>query len=214
MTDQRPTIEYFFSFISLWSYVGSLAFQDIVAKRAATVVFKPVDLLAVFAAGGGKPVRQRALPRQSYRIVEMQRWRAIRNIPLVIWPKFYPVDPSLGHRMLLAAIADGSDVSAFVHACLKGVWADELNIADADTLVRLADASGLDGAHLLARQGEVEFNRREAQLTREAIDRPVFGAPFYFLHDEPFWGQDRLDHLDQAIASRREPIRWPTPGDL
>ena len=48
----RPLIEYYFSFISLWSYVGSLAFFDLVRRYDAEVIFKPFDLLAVFAASG------------------------------------------------------------------------------------------------------------------------------------------------------------------
>jgi 2-hydroxychromene-2-carboxylate isomerase len=37
-------------------------------------------------------------------------------------------------------------------------------------------------------------------LTQEAIDRQIFGAPTYVYRDEPFWGQDRLDFLDRALA--------------
>lgn len=207
MTEQRPTVEYYFSFISLWSYIGSLVFQDLVVRNDVRVEFKPIDLLAVFAAGGGKPVRERPPQRQAYRLVEMERWRRIRGIPLVTWPKFYPADPSLGHRMLLAAIEDDQDVIAFAHAGLKAVWADELNVADVNTLVDLANASGLDGKHLLAQATRPELIAREAALTREAIGRQLFGAPFYFYRDEPFWGQDRLDQLESAIASGAPPIR-------
>jgi 2-hydroxychromene-2-carboxylate isomerase len=209
MTAQPPKIEYYFSFISLWSYIGSLVFQDIVKRHDVEVEFKPIDLLAIFAAGGGKPVRQRPLPRQAYRLVEMERWKAIRNIPLVTWPKFYPADPTLGHRMLLAAVRDGADVATFAHAGLKAVWADELNVEDPDTLVCLAEASGLDGKQLLSEASDAGLAVREAELTREATDRQLFGAPFYFLRGEPFWGQDRLDHLEQAIVSGRKPILPP-----
>src|SRR5271170_6607459 len=107
------TIDYYFSFISLWSYVGCRAFAELVQRHAVEVVYKPVDLLAIFAASGGLPVKERALQRQAYRLVEMERWREIRGIPLVLHPRFYPADPSLGHRMLLAALQLGQDVAAF-----------------------------------------------------------------------------------------------------
>ncbi len=180
-----------------------------VRERGATVVYKPIDLLQVFAAGGGKPVKERPLQRQAYRLVEMQRWRAIRGIPLVLHPKFYPADPSLAHRVLLGAIQEGADVTDFVHSSLSAVWADELSIADPDTIVRLADASGLDGARLLAGASASNLVAREAGLTQEAIARQVFGAPFYIYRDEPFWGQDRLDLLAAAMAEGREPIPLP-----
>jgi len=209
----RPRIDFYFSFVSLWSYIGSLPFQALVARHDVDVRYKPVDLMAVFAAGGGKPVRQRPAQRQAYRLVEMLRWREIRGIPLVLHPRHYPADPSLGHRMLLGALESGLDVGGFVHAALKAVWADERDIADPGTLVELADAAGLPGRRLLDGAQAPALIEQEAALTREAIDRQVFGAPFYFHRGEPFWGQDRLDMLEDALASGREPIAWPQPID-
>lgn len=206
MSGSRPQIDYYFSFISLWSYIGSLTFQDLVRRHHAAAVYKPVNLLEVFDAGGGKPVKQRPAQRQAYRFVEMQRWMQLRDIPLVLEPKFYPADPSLGHRMLLNAIADGAEVGAFVHASLKAVWADELDIGNPQTLVQLANASGLDGADLLARAESPGMHAREQELTAEAIDRQMFGVPFYFYQNEPFWGQDRLDMLDGVLTCARPAI--------
>ena len=202
----RPIIEYFFSFVSLWSYVGSRTFRALAERHGVNVAYKPIDLLAIFAAGSGKPVKERPAQRQAYRLIEMQRWRRIRDIPLVLHPRFYPADPSLAHRVLLGGLAEGSNVAAFAHAGLSAVWADELDIADADTIVRLADGAGLDGRRLLAGADAPALREREAALTREAIGRPMFGAPFYFYRDEPFWGQDRLDMLDAALSDERAPI--------
>lgn len=204
-----PTVEYYFSFLSLWSYVGSRAFRALTERTGAEIVYKPVDLMAVFAAGGGKPVKERPLQRQAYRLVEMQRWRRIRGIPLVLHPKFYPADPSLAHRVLLAALDEGRAVADFVHAGLSAVWADELDIADPGTIVGLAEDAGLDGERLLARADEPAHRATEAALTREAIGRQVFGAPFYFYRDEPFWGQDRLDLMEAAISGSEAPIPSP-----
>ncbi|WP_036594517.1 2-hydroxychromene-2-carboxylate isomerase [Ottowia thiooxydans] len=215
MNTTAPRIDYYFSFISLWSYVGSLVFQDLVKRRGVQVEYKPINLLQVFAAGGGKPVRERPLQRQAYRLVEMQRWAQIRGIELVLHPRHYPADPSLGHRMLLAALDEGRDVASFVHLCLKAVWADELDIADPTTLVQLAAASGLDGPALLRRatgDGGAALSEREAALTREAVDRQLFGAPFYFYRDEPFWGQDRLEMLDAVLGNGRAAISPPRLG--
>ncbi|MGD9763842.1 MAG: 2-hydroxychromene-2-carboxylate isomerase [Candidatus Binatia bacterium] len=208
---QPEKLEYYFSLLSLYTYIGSRALRELVQRRALEVVYKPIDLMAVFAATGGVPVKQRSIPRQSYRLVEMQRWRDLRNIPLVLQPRYYPVNPSRAHRLLLAALRQGRDVGDFVHAGLSAVWADERNLEDADTLVRLADAAGLDGAALLAQTEDPALQEREAALTREAIERKVFGAPFFFWRGEPFWGQDRLEMLEAVIASGRAPIEYRDP---
>jgi 2-hydroxychromene-2-carboxylate isomerase len=59
MTATRPVIEFYFSFISLWSYVGSRRFAQLARDNNATVIFKPIDLLHIFSVSGGLPVKQR-----------------------------------------------------------------------------------------------------------------------------------------------------------
>ena len=119
-----------------------------------------------------------------------------------------------GAALLAAVFVFGGTLYPWIHdrdgmAGLKAVWADELNIEDPDTLVRLADASGLAGKRLLAEASDSRFLAKEASLTREAIDRQLCGAPFYFYRGEPFWGQDRLEQLESAIVTGRAPILPP-----
>jgi 2-hydroxychromene-2-carboxylate isomerase len=45
---------------------------------------------------------------------------------------------------------------------------------------------GLDGQNLLAQATDCALTARETGLTQEAIDRQLFGAPFYFYRGEPF----------------------------
>jgi 2-hydroxychromene-2-carboxylate isomerase len=73
-----------------------------------------------------------------------------------------------------------------------------IDIADLDTLARVASENGFDGQALVA---EREAARPTyAQYTDEAIEAGVFGVPWYEFNGEPFWGQDRLDMLDRALA--------------
>ncbi len=202
-------VDLYFSFVSLWTYIGFQAFEALVQRQGLTVAYKPVDLHAIFKAGGGLPVSQRPPQRQAYRLVEMQRWRDLRGIPLVLKPRHHPCNPQVGHRMLLAAQAQAQDVSAFVRQSLRVLWVDDLNSEDPQVMVDVACRAGLDGAALLAASHAPEVLAQEQQLTQEAVQRQVFGTPFFFYRDEAFWGQDRLDLLEAAIISGREP--WPLP---
>lgn len=211
----RPVIEYYFSFISLWSYIGSRRLQTLAQQHNAQIIYKPIDLLHIFSVSGGLPVKQRAPQRQAYRLLEMERWRKIRDIPLVKFPKFYPADPSLAHRVLLAAIDedgyDGGAVQEFARKGLETVWADEGDIADPETIRKVADAAGLDGSRLLTRaESEDGLVVKEQALTKEAEAERYFGAPFYVYRGEPFWGQDRIEMLEEVIKSGRGPILLPT----
>ena len=67
-------------------------------------------------------------------------------------------------------------------------------------LPRIASTQGLDAAALAERADAPDIATRYDALTQEAIDRGVFGAPTYVYDGELFWGQDRLDFLDRALA--------------
>lgn len=204
----RPRIAYYFSFVSLWSYIGCAAFEALVQRHDAQVVYKPIDLHAVFHASGGLPVSQRPPQRQAYRFVEMQRWAALRGIPLVLKPRHHPANPELGHRMLLAALAQGQDVQAFVREALQVLWVHDRNIEDPQVMVAVADAAGLDGVALRAQADDPAIHAQVQALTKEAVAGQVFGTPFYVYQGEPFWGQDRLDLLEAALSHPRPPIAF------
>lgn len=216
----QPIIEYYFSFISLWSYIGSRRLITLAEQHNAQIIYKPVDLMHVFSVSGGLPVRQRSAQRQAYRLLEQKRWTETRRLPIVQHPKFYPADPSLAHRVLLAAIEergyDDVSVQEFVRKSMEAVWARELDIADKGTIQSLADEAGILGTESLFKRVEedVTLQQHERALTEEAIEKRFFGAPIYSYRNEPFWGQDRLEMLDDVLASGREAYELPTEGIL
>lgn len=203
---ERKKLDFYFSFISLYTYIGYEAFEKLVKKYDLEVAYKPIDLHAIFSVSGGLPVSKRPPQRQAYRFVEMQRWAIKRNIPLVLKPKHHPSDPVVGHRMLIAAMSRNLDVREFIHNSLKILWVDDLDIKDSNVMVEVANRSGLDGDLLLKESASPEIDAKVKLLTAEAAERQVFGTPFFFYRDEPFWGQDRLDLLEEAIKSNRDPI--------
>jgi 2-hydroxychromene-2-carboxylate isomerase len=98
-------------------------------------------------------------------------------------------------------------VHEFARRGCETVWARELDIADPRTIVAVADESGLSGDRLLSRaEKEQQFLGKEEALTDEAIAKRYFGGPTYVYRGEPFWGQDRLEMLDEVLRNGREPI--------
>jgi len=203
--DSEP-IEYFFSLASPWTYLGSREFEKLIDRTRKPVKFKPIDLGKVIVAAGGKQLKDRPAPVQAYRLVELARWRELRKIDLVLWPKYFGADQSLSHRMVLAAVEMEANVFPFLHAVSEAKWAFERDVGDPSVLQEIAESTGLDGAALRHAADKPSISEEERKLTDEAIDRSVFGAPFYIYRGEPFWGQDRLDQLEAAIVGRRAPI--------
>jgi len=197
-------VDYYFSPSSPWTYLGHARFVALAARHGAGINVRPVDLTArVFPASGGLAVKQRSPQRQAYRLVELRRWSAQLGIALEAQPRFFPVATDAASRMIVAADVTGGAARALDLAgrIMAAVWAEQRNIADAGTLAAIASSAGFEGAALQQRALARDIEERFERYTREAIERGVFGAPFYLYRNEPFWGQDRLDFLDRALAA-------------
>jgi 2-hydroxychromene-2-carboxylate isomerase len=193
-------VDYYYTPASPWTYLGHQRFEAIARRHGATIQYKPVDYGKIFPLSGGLPLGKRAPQRQAYRLAELKRWREFLAVPLNIQPKYHPVASDLAAQLIIAAERAGAPGGTLSFALMRACWAEERNISDAETLVAVATAQGLDGAKLIATARTPEITMLYEALTREAIDRQVFGAPFYIYKGEPFWGQDRLDFLDRALA--------------
>lgn len=198
----QKSIEYFFTPVSPFTYMGHQRFVALASRHGAAIEVKPVDLGRVFPVSGGLPLKQRAPQRQAYRLVELSRWSKHLGLPLNLQPRHFPVPPELASRWILAAqsMQGAAGALTLAGAMMRAVWAEERNIADADTLTAIASEQGFEAKTLAERAAAADIGERYDALTQEAIDRQVFGAPTYIYRDEPFWGQDRLDFLDRALA--------------
>src|SRR4026209_2526044 len=95
------TIDYWFSLVSPWAFLGHQAFLDIAKQHGLTVRFKPVELSEVFPPPGGLPLPKRHPARQRYRILELQRWREARGVALKIHPKHWPLPVATANRSII-----------------------------------------------------------------------------------------------------------------
>jgi 2-hydroxychromene-2-carboxylate isomerase len=194
-------IDYYLTPISPFVYLGHDRFVAIARRHAATIAVKPINLGQVFPVSGGLPLSKRAPQRQAYRLVELKRWSSYLRMPLNLHPAHFPVSGDLASRFVLAALEhDVQDALDLIGALGRAVWSEERDIADPATLADIARARNLDAAALAERANAPDIAMRYAVLTQEAIDRGVFGAPTYVFGGELFWGQDRLEFLDRALA--------------
>ncbi|WP_282607343.1 2-hydroxychromene-2-carboxylate isomerase [Pelagibius sp. Alg239-R121] len=194
-------IDYYLSLISPYCYLGGEQLADIAKKHGATVNVKPIDLSQVFPKTGGLPLAKRAPERQAYRFVELARWSKHLAMPLNLKPRFFPAAEGVAARMVLAMSKTGGDSLRLANAFGRAVWAEERDIADSQCLLDVARDCDLDGTALLEAAARTELEVQIEALTREAVERGVFGVPSYQFNGELFWGQDRLSFLDRALST-------------
>lgn len=196
----RKSVIYFHSLSSPWAYLGWPRFQALIKKHDLDVVVRPTRIVQ---PNGGIPLRSRPDARQRYHEVELDRWRKRLNMPLVLRPKHYPTENEFSARMVIAADKLGWDALALSHALLHALWSEELDVKDAKVRVAVANKLGMDGAKLLAMQDTPEMMDAWRASEKEAEAHGVFGTPTWVFNKTLFWGQDRLEFLDEALAAAK-----------
>ena len=133
-------------------------------------------------------------------MIEIERSARLLDMPINPQPQHFPTNPAPSSYALIAAqAAGGGDLAGFVAGITRACWAEEKDIADDGVIKGCLEAAGFDPA--LADSGLLEGAETYAANLEEAVDRGVFGAPFYITEDDQrFWGQDRLDDLDAHLA--------------
>ena len=197
------TVDYYFTSVSPFSYLGHQRFTQIAAKHGARVNVKPIDLGKVFPVSGGLPLKQRAAQRQAYRLVELARWRDALGVPITLEPKYFPAPPEAAALLIIATdLAHGTPAAmGMALALCRACWVEDRNVADVETLREIARAQGRDPDQLMSADATAAAKAKYDAYTQEAIDRGVFGAPSYVIDGQIFWGQDRLDFVDRALGA-------------
>ncbi|MBA2549243.1 MAG: 2-hydroxychromene-2-carboxylate isomerase [Burkholderiaceae bacterium] len=197
------TVEYFMTPVSPFTYLGHARLREICARHQAKINLHVMDLGKVFPVSGGLALKDRPAQRRAYRMMELKRWRDLLGLPLTLEPKHFPV-PAEPAATLILAVLEHHGVSAALDIagdCARAVWAEERNVSEPEVLAEILAARRLGSAELIEYAKSAEVAARYVQHSQEAIARNIFGAPTYIYRDELFWGQDRLDFLDRALAA-------------
>ena len=102
--------------------------------------------------------------------------------------------------MVIAGQRRGLPITDLVNAVMRAIWAEDRDVSDPAVLTALARRCGLDGPALLEAAGTGPVREEYGGNTARALAAGVFGSPSYVFAGEFFWGQDRLDMLEEAIV--------------
>ena len=193
------TIDFYFTPPSPWTYLAGPRFKALTQRNFLAVNWKPFDLFAAFALTGQKPVKQRPAQIQANRLTDLSRWGSFLKMKINLEPKYFPPNPLLSSKMIVAALRTRADVTDLVNAYMSAVWVEERDIANPETVISIANENGFDGNVLFDAAGNRDILQELEHNTGEAIARNVFGSPTWIYQEELFWGQDRLEFLTRAV---------------
>jgi len=192
-------IDYYFATLSPYCYLAGQRLEAVAAKHGATINYKPFDIVAAFGRTGGTAPKDRHISRMEYRAQELPRQAKKLGLKFNLKPAHWPTNGApAAYAFIAAQNAGGGDLGALAHSIFRAVWAEEKDIAE-DAVVRAClEEAGFDAG--LADSGLLEGAETYARNLEDAVAAGVFGAPFYIVGDQRFWGQDRIEDVDAYLA--------------
>ena len=175
--------------------------EDVAKKHGCTISYRPLDIMGLFSRTGGTAPKDRHVSRQEYRLTEMRRAGIKNGMDINLKPAHWPTNPAPSSYAIIAAQkAGGGDMGALAHGFLRACWAEQRDISQDDVVRDVLSAAGFDpklaDADLVSSADEYTAN------LEQAINVGVYGAPFYIVGEERFWGQDRVEDLDMHLAGK------------
>lgn len=190
------TLQFLFDFGSPASYLAYKALPDLVARTGADIDYVPVLLGGVFkATGNASPATIPAKGR--WMNADLGRWAARRGTSFNRNPHF-PINTM--HLMRGAAgLKDDPRFAAYVEAVFDAMWSEPKNLGDPAEMLPVLERAGIETDEFRALTEDEVVKSRLRANTEAAVARGMFGASTFFVGDEMFFGQDRLDFVEDAL---------------
>lgn len=193
-------VEFFFDFGSPTTYLAYTQLPKIAAARKAEIVWRPFLLGGVFKTiNSASPVSIPAKGRWMFG--DMKRWAKRYGVPFEMNPGF-PVNTLLLMRGAIALqMKRPKDFARYVEAMFSAMWAKPRNMNEPAEVAAALKADGFDPKEMLELANQQDVKDQLKANTDEAVARGVFGAPTFFVGEDMFWGQDRLQFVDEALGA-------------
>jgi len=195
----NKTVDFYFDFGSPAAYLAWTQLPTLCAAAKAKISWRPMLLGGVFQATGNRAPMTVPL-KGKYLFVDLSRFAKRYGVVLRLNPNF-PIN-----TVTLMRIAVGLQLRQdlrfedYCAAMFRAIWVDEKNMNDLSVVAAVLTQADFDAAALLALASEPAVKDELKAATAAAVERGVFGAPTFFVAEEMFWGQDRLDFVREALA--------------
>lgn len=193
-------VGFYFDYASPFAYLASTQLAAISERTGATFELRPVLLGAIFKTIGTPMVPLFAMPQAKQAIVpyELARWSDHFGVPFRFASRF-PQNSVKALRMTLAAPEDKR--LALVHALYRVIWSDDGDLSNDDDLRAAARSVGVDPDEAIASASRDDMKAALRDATDAAVKAGVFGVPTFDVNGELYWGQDRIELVEDAIRA-------------
>jgi len=189
-------IDFYFDFSSPYGYLASTRIDALAARHGRNVTWRPFVLGAAFKVTGQQPLVEQPL-RGEYAKRDFARSARLLGVPFKL-PERFPFFGLVASRACYW-IEDAARARALAKAIYHAAFGEGLDVTPVASVAEIARKLGIEGVEQGVEKPETKAKLREA--TDEALARGVFGSPFFIVDGEPFWGHDRLEHVERWLAT-------------
>lgn len=194
----HKTVDFHFDLGSPASYLAWTQLPDLCARQGATLRYRPMLLGGVFqATGNASPATIPAKGR--YLFIDLARFAARYGVPYGLPPGFPVNTLTLMRGLVGTQLRSPARFEALLAVLFNGLFAQRRNLSDSAVLDQTLEQGGFDPQAFRALAADDEVKAALRQATEAAVARGVFGAPTCFVGDDMFFGQDRLDFIEEAL---------------
>ncbi len=193
-------VDFWFDFSSPYSYVASAWIDALAARHGRTVRRHAILLGATFQAAELKSPVSYPLKRE-YSLHDFARSARYHGVPYAM-PPVFPIPTQNAARVFwwLADTQGPEPAARWSREGLRAVFTRGLALHEPAVLKAFAAEQGLDADAAEAVWNDLAWKARLKQANDEAVAAGVFGAPFFRIDGEPFWGNDRLPQMERWLA--------------
>ena len=196
-------IEFWFDFSSPYSYIASEWIEALAARHGRTVRWKAMLLGVSFQAAELKSPVSHPIKRE-YTLHDFERSARFAGVPFTLPEKFPVATQNAARVFWWLEESDPERAANWARHCLRAYFTrGSVDLSNAEHLKALASEFGLDAAEAERVWTEPRWKSRLKTACADAIAQGVFGAPFFVIDGEPFWGNDRRDQIERWLAAGR-----------
>lgn len=200
MNDPRPSVEFVYDFVSIPCHIAWRVLRPMVERAGVRLVTTPVLCGAIFKATGNPGPLTVAAKREWYRR-DLQLWAQRRGVPLVHNPHAPVRSLHLVRGSFIAE--ERGETERYMDAVFEALYVDALDLGQLQLYGEALERAGFDAPAYLDGVERPDIKRRLADQTERAVARGAFGVPTFFVDDELFFGQDRLEFAIEAVLRKR-----------
>ena len=195
---QAAPIDFYFDFSSPYSYIASEWIAALAARHGRTVHWRAVLLGATFQAAELKSPVSHPIKRE-YVLRDFERSARFAGVPLTMPQKFPIATQNAARVFWWLHDSDAERASAWARHGLRAVFVREIDLSDTAALRAMCAEFGLDGAQAESAWNDPACKAQLKAANDAAITAGVFGAPFFMIDGEPFWGNDRRAQMERWL---------------